>query len=205
MNLNVMSRELHKLMFKAYPFKKILNVMFYVLFILVFILTIIFIVYVTNARKNGGDISFGGFRLYNIVSGSMQPSLPVGSTILSEKVDPDSIKKGDIISFRSGSMVISHRVYDIYKQSNNIMVFSTKGDANNSVDNTPVFENQIVGKVTKYVPYVGYALNYITTKNGMMTIIVIPMLIFAVFQIIGFFIELNRYLKYREEYDIISN
>jgi signal peptidase len=201
-NSNIMSNGLHKIMLKSYPFKKIINFIFYISFILIITLTIIFIVYVMNARKNGGDISFGGFHLYNIVSGSMQPSLPVGCTILSKKIDPTIIKKGDIISFRSGSIVISHRVFDIYTQENNIKVYSTKGDANNGVDENLVFSNQIVGKVTNYVPYLGYALNFMTTKNGMMTIIVFPLLIFVAFEFIGFFIELNRYLKYREEYNI---
>ena len=68
-----------------------------------------------------------GYQVYNVVSGSMEPSIPIGSVIYVKTVDPVDITKGDVIAFQSGDSVIMHRVVD-----NKIVegTFVTKGDAN---------------------------------------------------------------------------
>ena len=54
--------------------------------------------------------NFMGYDVYNVVSGSMEPTIPIGSIIYVKDTDPADIKSGDIIAFKSGDSVIMHRV-----------------------------------------------------------------------------------------------
>ena len=65
---------------------------------------------------------------YVIVSGSMEPELPVGSLcfIDCQQKEPET---GDIISYKAGDSVITHRVAEVTDEG-----YVTKGDANNSKD-----------------------------------------------------------------------
>jgi hypothetical protein len=52
--------------------------------------------------------------------------------------------------------------------------------------------------VTFHIPLLGFILNYITTKSGMIFCIVIPMFMIVIYDITFFFFELNKYLKIHE-------
>lgn len=128
----------------------------------------------------------------------MEPHIPVGSVVITKTGGTPSIAKGDVISFESNNIVISHRVYDIYTQNNGEKVYSTKGDANKNVDPDVIFSSQIIGKVVLHIPLLGFVLNYVATKQGMIVCVVIPMFVIAFYDIFLFFVELNRYLKSQE-------
>ncbi len=51
-----------------------------------------------------------GYEMYHVISGSMEPTLPVGSLIYVEILTPEEIQAEDIIAFRSEGTVITHRV-----------------------------------------------------------------------------------------------
>jgi len=102
--------------------------------------------------------SFGalGFRPLLVGSGSMRPALDVGDIAFVRSVDPDSVKKGNIISFEdsTGSTTL-HRVVEI-QQDGNVLKFITKGDANDSEDASPVQAQQVKGKVWFRIPKLGW-------------------------------------------------
>ena len=52
--------------------------------------------------------NFMGYEIYNVVSGSMEPTIPVGSIIYVKEIDPSDIYSGDIIAFKSGDSIIMH-------------------------------------------------------------------------------------------------
>ena len=96
-----------------------------------------------------------GYEIYNVVSGSMEPTIPVGSVIYVKPIDPVDIEKGDIIAFQSGDSVVMHRVTD-----NKIVegTFNTKGDANDSEDLNEVPYASLIGIVVRHVPVLGQLL-----------------------------------------------
>ena len=53
-----------------------------------------------------------GYRVFTVISGSMEPKYSVGDLIYVKQVDPDGIKKGDIITFVLNEQltVATHRV-----------------------------------------------------------------------------------------------
>ena len=106
---------------------------------------------------------FKGHLVYNVVSGSMEPAIPVGSVIFVEPVEPETIQEGEVIAFRSRGNVISHRVVSNYVVSGE---FVTKGDANREEDMNPVKYGELVGKVFLHYPVIGHVLFLYTSNVG---------------------------------------
>ena len=104
-----------------------------------------------------------GYEVYSVVSGSMEPAIPVGSVLFVEPVEPASVAEGDVIAFRSGESVISHRVV-----RNRVVEgeFITKGDANQEADMNPVKYGELVGLVTRHYPVAGHLLSVYTSSIG---------------------------------------
>lgn len=107
-----------------------------------------------------------GYHTYHVLSGSMEPVMPVGSLIYVYEEPPEEIEEQDIIAFYASleeSGIITHRVV-----TNNIVsgVFVTKGDANDKEDPTPVPYDNFIGRVTRIIPYAGKALTYMTALYG---------------------------------------
>ena len=99
--------------------------------------------------------NFMGYDVYNVVSGSMEPTIPIGSIIYVKDTDPADIKSGDIIAFKSGDSVIMHRV-----QENKVVegTFVTKGDANEAEDMNNVPYDDLIGIVVRHIPILGQLL-----------------------------------------------
>ncbi len=90
-----------------------------------------------------------------LVSGvSMSPALMAGDVVVTRDVPPEDIEVGDIIRFRHHDSYIIHRVVDIEKESGRYY-FITQGDANN-VQDPPILEGQLEGKVILTVPKIGW-------------------------------------------------
>ena len=68
-----------------------------------------------------------GYEIYDVVSGSMEPEIPVGSILYVEGLAPEDVEEGDVIAFWSNGSVVAHRVV-----KNKVVegTFITKGDAN---------------------------------------------------------------------------
>lgn len=104
-----------------------------------------------------------GYEIYNVVSGSMEPEIPVGSLILVTPVRPESLAEGDIIAFESAGSVVTHRVAENKKLEGELI---TKGDANEKEDIRPVPYAGVIGLVKRHVPYMGGYMEICTTNIG---------------------------------------
>ena len=101
---------------------------------------------------------------YVIISGSMEPELPVGSVCLvdCQQKEPEA---GDIISYKAKDTIITHRV--IEKTDGG---YITKGDSNSVADPGIVKPKQIFGTVICRIPKVGYAVMFMRTLKGIVLI-----------------------------------
>jgi signal peptidase I len=104
-----------------------------------------------------------GYQIYNVVSGSMEPEISVGSAIFVKGVAPEDVQEGDIIAFRSGDSVISHRVV---RNQTVEGTFTTKGDANADEDMNPVAYDDLIGQVTRHIPMLGDFMTVLTGTVG---------------------------------------
>ena len=105
-----------------------------------------------------------GMKSMAVLSGSMEPKIPVGSIVYVEDVEPSTLQAGDVITYSiSGSTMVTHRVVNVDVENQSII---TKGDANDVEDGAPVAFSQVIGKMKWHVPLLGYFSIYIRTPLG---------------------------------------
>jgi signal peptidase I len=83
----------------------------------------------------------------------MEPGLRAGDIVLSRRVDPASLRAGDVIRFQNGGVPVVHRIKAV-QQTSRGMVFITQGDSNDFED-APVPASAVQGKVVLRVPGLG--------------------------------------------------
>ena len=136
-----------------------------------------------------------GYEAYNVVSGSMEPTIPEGSVIYVEHTEPSAIVVGDIIAFYKDGTVVTHRVTD-----NRVVtgVFITKGDANEKEDISPVQYSELIGRVKHHFPILG---NYLMIYSNQITKIYLIVLAFCgvMFNILAGRMRIRAEEKFREE------
>ena len=120
---------------------------------------VIFAVFLMGSRMMG-------LQVFNVISGSMEPTYSIGDLLYVKTVDPDSVKVGDPITFvvNEDLLVATHRVVAIDSENR---LFTTKGDANGSEDVAPVHFNNLIGVPIFAIPFLGYVSAYIQSPPGM--------------------------------------
>lgn len=106
---------------------------------------------------------YWGYEIYNVVSGSMEPAIPIDSVLYVTSAYPEEVKEGDIIAFENEGSVVAHRVV-INRTS--LGEFVTKGDANEDEDPEPIPYDALVGRVEHIVPLLGKAMQLFSTNVG---------------------------------------
>ncbi len=109
---------------------------------------------------------FAGIDQYVVVSGSMEPAIPVGSMIYSAQTEPSTLDPGDVIVFNTtdgGNTPVTHRVVENHIADGEVI---TKGDANPQNDMDPVTYSNIIGKMVLHIPMLGYIAAPIATTAG---------------------------------------
>lgn len=136
------------------------------------VLVVIFAVFLMGSR-------LVGLQVFNVISGSMEPTYSVGDLLYVKEVDPDSIKVGDVITFvlNEDLVVATHRVVAVDGENRQ---FTTKGDANKSEDAAPVHFNNLVGVPVFAIPLLGYVSAYIQSPPGMYVAIGVGAVLLAV-------------------------
>lgn len=145
--------------------KKVISV-FVTIFTYVLLLLLILVIYGKCSLTFTDKIypSYFGYTLFEVASGSMEPTLKIDDVIL-VKVMRDDLKKGDIIAFQNEDVVITHRILLIDGDT-----ITVKGDKNNTIDK-PINRSQVIGKVIKILPKFGVWKKIITE----------PKILFAIF------------------------
>ena len=110
-----------------------------------------------------------GLQPYVVLSGSMEPTYPVGSLIYVKSADYKQLKIGDPITFLvSEDTVATHRIIEVLPDEDdpNTIRYFTQGDANDAPDGSSVHYKNIIGKPVFSIPYLGYVSNYIQAPPG---------------------------------------
>ena len=108
-----------------------------------------------------------GFKPVEVYSGSMVPTLRVGSIAFDRPVAGSSVRVGDVITFQdpyTRGRLVTHRVIRIFHTAHGL-AYRTKGDANPTRDPWTIRLHGTVGRVSFRVPYAGYALVYARTRE----------------------------------------
>lgn len=135
------------------------------------VLVVVFAVFLMGSR-------LVGLQVFNVMSGSMEPTYSVGDLLYVKTVDPDSVKVGDPITFilNEELMVATHRVVAVDSENRQ---FTTKGDANETADANPVHFNNLIGVPVFALPLLGYVSAYIQSPPGMYVAIAFGVVLLA--------------------------
>lgn len=119
----------------------------------------------------------GGLRSFVVLSGSMEPLLPVGSMIFVSPTFP--YKSGDVIAFQnSAGQTVTHRIIEKINQGH-VIGYKLQGDANKSPDTEIIPEGQVLGKQFFTIPYIGFFISYLRTVQGFAVFILFPTLVYV--------------------------
>jgi signal peptidase len=118
-----------------------------------------------------------GWSTLVVLSGSMEPAMPVGGLAFVEPVDnDDEVQIGDVVTYprpdRSGTLV-SHRVFAVSDHLGGPTIW-TIGDANEAPDPWAVTDDDLVGRVRFTLPYMGTLSQELQTPMGFLIAIAIP-------------------------------
>ena len=147
-------------------------------------------------NKASGDVpNVLGYKLYVVLSGSMEKAIPTGSLVAVQKTEVKKLVSGDVITFNQidNSKTVTHRIVKI-ENIDGILNFTTKGDANDTNDIGIVKSDNIIGKFKFSIPFAGSVLQFVKTKNGILVLLIIP-------GILLFLIESKKLFKNVSEYE----
>jgi signal peptidase len=123
------------------------------------------------------------YRVYTVLSGSMEPTIPVGSEVILTQADASTIKRGDIITFQRpghAGQLVTHRVVSIASDpATHLRSFVTKGDANGVSDDWFIPAQGTGLRYAFHIPLLGYAFAMLQTPIGRICFILAPAMLLA--------------------------
>lgn len=151
------------------------------------VLAVALCLYTAIQVMSNGYVNLGGFMMFRVVTGSMEPTIPVGALLVTKQVDIGTIQVDDIICFRTQvseiwGKIVTHRVVDIWQSETGALLLETKGDANLVADGYLVDRMNFVGKVIWHTgdgSMLANILSLFTSKIGFLGCIVFPSLLLS--------------------------
>lgn len=137
------------------------------------------LILVVSSKLSNGEPSIFGYQLKIVLSGSMEPDIQTGSVIAVKLGgDMSRFREGDVITFQEENQnIVTHRISEVLHSGGNVL-YRTKGDNNDGVDLNPVLPENIVAEYTGFtIPYAGYAIGFLQSKNGALAIIFVGFLL----------------------------
>ncbi len=110
-----------------------------------------------------------GYELYAIRSGSMEPSIGVGSLTVVDRSRTPGV--GEVATFRlSNGTAVTHRVTRVVEMDGQRWI-ETRGDANAAPDPALIPSDAVVGVVATRIAFLGYLLALLAMPTGIVTLL----------------------------------
>ena len=155
---------------------------------------------VFSSSRNGDTANLFGYIPLSVESDSMKPTFVTGDLIVISEVDDlYELKKGDVITYWTiidGRRVKNtHRIEEI-NEYQTTRSFITRGDNNDKNDDETVLPSDIIGRWGSFkISGGGKVMDFLRTKKGFFICIVIPMIIFFLFELYKFIVTLVEVKK----------
>lgn len=104
-----------------------------------------------------------GYQVYDVISGSMNPAIPVNSIVFVQSAVPEELEPGQIVAYQSGDSVVVHRLVENHVVEGELV---TKGDANAAPDPLKVDYSSVLGTVVLHLPFIGLYAGALNTLTG---------------------------------------
>ena len=132
--------------------EKVVKIISKILYQVLVILCLIIAAIIILQKISDSNKSIAGYRIFRVITGSMEPEYDVGEVVISKEVDPKNIKIGDDIVYLGtygeySGKIIMHSVIAIDTDENGNLNFHAKGLRNSSVEDPQIKGSQIYGVV----------------------------------------------------------
>ena len=179
--------------------KKALKILWKIINAIGILFLIGFVLVVCLQRFSDNKISIFNYRMFTVISGSMEPTYSIGDVLISKSVDASSIKVGDVVTYLGeknslAGKVVTHQVVEIQQDSDGSYLFYTKGTANKSWDPV-VKEDQIYGVVIYKTVALSTIYKIISTKLGFYLCIIVPILFIVGTEIVYTLLKKDKRLQ----------
>ena len=166
--------------------KRIAGILFSIVLWAVILMAALFTFTTLATRDNSRVANIAGFTPLSVMSESMAPTFRAGDMIVIRKCDTAALKEGDIVTFHTiinqEYGLNTHRILSI-QEENGIRSFATKGDNNEIADTRMITEGDIVGLFQFRLPGLGKIVDFLSSSTGFLLVIVLPLLLFFVYQV----------------------
>ena len=183
--------------------KKTFNVIIDVIVVLILVVSLL-VVMLSLTSKSSGVPNIFGYAPLSVQSNSMEPTIMTNDVIIGKVVDDwtETYEVGDVVTFPIEIDGIetfnTHRIVEVF-EDNNITYYRTQGDnekTNPTSDEKLQTSQTIVAKWTgTRIPAIGGFLSFIRTQLGFFLCILLPMIIFFVYEAIRVILNLIEYNK----------
>lgn len=210
-------------------FMKVLNTLINIMIVIVLIVSLIIAVMALTSKANGISSLFGN-TIQPIQSDSMKGGSPdgypsgdfgKGDLMIAKEVDDynTEYELGDIVTFETkdetgNKMLIVHRIVDKITDDNGTIRYQTKGD-NVAVASVPdqsapeyyitaldirsvYYTKNYEGKIIKGV---GAILDFLQTQMGFFLVVLLPMILFFLYELIRVVLNFSNYKKAKADED----
>lgn len=144
--------------------------------------------FTTMATKDNQNVAnLFGYTPLVVESNSMSPTFKKDDLIFVKKCDTSKLEEGDIICFHTiidnEYALNTHRIQSI-AENGEARSYTTVGDNNKGVaDQHIISDGDIVGKYVGHISGAGKLMNFLSSSTGFLLVIVLPMLIFFIYQV----------------------
>ena len=183
--------------------RKILNILIDVILILILLISVV-VITLSLTSKSSGVPNLFGYAPLSVASDSMEPEFSEGDLVISKVVgDNEKYKVGDIVSFHQdidgdgNDEINTHRIIKVEENETGlIQLITTKGDNAPDADVKVKTQADIIAKYTgTKIGGMGNVLSFLRTQTGFFFCILLPMIIFFVYEIIRVVMNLMAYSK----------
>ena len=126
-----------------------------------------------------------GYSSAVVLTGSMSGAIEPDDFIITHKQSDYIV--GDIVMYQTGGTPVTPRII-----SENEKGYRTKGDANNTDDDTDIPKEDVVGKVVLVIPKIGAVIRLVRTPIGMLSLFAAIILITELPNLIGYIRRKNE-------------
>ena len=144
--------------------------------------------FTTMATRDNQNVSnIMGYTPLVVKSDSMSPTFSAGDLIFIKKCDTSTLKEGDIICFHTiinnEYALNTHRIQKI-DTVGDARSYTTLGDNNNGITDTHIIsDGDIVGEYVGHLKNAGKVMDFLSSSIGFLVVIVLPMLLFFIYQV----------------------
>ena len=171
---------------QKYKNNKILKIISNIIYTILFIIVLLMLIIVIMQRTSNNEITLGGYRIFVVATGSMEPKYKVGDVLLSKEVEPEDLKVGDDIVYNGEEesfkgKVVTHQIISIEKEEENYKII-TKGIAN-SVEDPEITQEQVMGKIVYKIKVLSFFEKAVANNYIFFFIIFVPIALLTFKQI----------------------